>query len=58
MNEAEAKKQARNYSFIVSVKGFEIMLENAFSKLKNGEIESFKFQGTLSKDFRTRSVNI
>jgi hypothetical protein len=28
------------------------MTENAFSKIANGEIESFKFPGTLSKEQR------
>jgi hypothetical protein len=37
------------------VKDFEQMLEDAFNKLENGEIESFKFPGTLSKGIFTES---
>jgi hypothetical protein len=52
VNEPEAKKPARSYSFLVSANDFEHMLENAFNKLENGEVESFKFPGTLSKEQR------
>ena len=37
------------------MKDFEHMLEDAFNKLENGEIESFKFPGTLSKGIFTES---
>ncbi len=36
VNEPEAKKPARSYSFLVPAKDFEHTLENAFNKLENG----------------------
>ena len=36
----------------MSVADFENMLENALYKLESGEIESFKFPGTLSTEQR------